>query len=44
MVCTAFRASAETLNQTSYGGFKQMATKMDQLFITLASGLKRLRG
>ncbi|XP_060667833.1 uncharacterized protein LOC107411504 isoform X2 [Ziziphus jujuba] len=43
MICTAFRASAETLNKTSYGGFKQMATKMDQLFITLASGLKRLR-
>ncbi|KAF3454875.1 hypothetical protein FNV43_RR05323 [Rhamnella rubrinervis] len=43
MVCTAFRASADTLNQTSYGGLKQMATKLDQLYITMASVLKRLQ-
>ncbi|KAB2616597.1 rab3 GTPase-activating protein catalytic subunit-like [Pyrus ussuriensis x Pyrus communis] len=39
MICTAFRAS-DTLNQTSYGGLKQMATKMDQLYITLVSALR----
>ncbi|XP_040991905.1 rab3 GTPase-activating protein catalytic subunit isoform X3 [Juglans microcarpa x Juglans regia] len=40
MVCTAFRASADTLNQTSYGGLKQMTTKMEQLYLTMASVLK----
>ncbi|PON59890.1 Rab3 GTPase-activating protein catalytic subunit [Parasponia andersonii] len=43
MVCTAFRASADTLNQTSYGDLKQMATKMDQLYLTIASVLKSLQ-
>ncbi|KAM0999158.1 hypothetical protein ACFX13_006038 [Malus domestica] len=43
MICTAFRASADTLNQTSYGGLKQMETKMDQLYITLASALRPLQ-
>lgn len=43
MVCTAFRASASTLNQTSYGGLKQMATKMDQLYITMTSALRPLQ-
>jgi Rab3 GTPase-activating protein catalytic subunit len=44
MVCTAFRASADTLNQTSYGGLKQMATKLEQLYITMASSLRPLQG
>ncbi|XP_059431340.1 uncharacterized protein LOC132164795 [Corylus avellana] len=43
MVCTAFRASADTLNQTSYGDLKQMTTKMDQLYLTMASVLKPLQ-
>ncbi|KAF7824754.1 rab3 GTPase-activating protein catalytic subunit isoform X1 [Senna tora] len=43
MVCTAFRAAADTLNQTSYGEMEQMVTKMDQLYLTMASGLKPLQ-
>ncbi|KAK4274842.1 hypothetical protein QN277_018012 [Acacia crassicarpa] len=43
MVSTAFRAAVDTLNQTSYGDLKQMGTKMDQLYLTLASGLKPLQ-
>ncbi|XP_030505393.2 uncharacterized protein LOC115720380 [Cannabis sativa] len=43
MICTAFRASADTLNQTSYGGLKEMETKMDQLYLTIASVLKSLQ-
>jgi hypothetical protein len=44
MVCTAFRACADVLNQTSYGGFGLMKTKMDQLYLTLGSSLKSLQG
>lgn len=44
MVCTAFRASADTLNQTSFGDLKQMTTKMGQLYPTMASTLKPLQG
>ncbi|XP_072997458.1 uncharacterized protein [Typha latifolia] len=44
MVCTSFRASADTLSQTTYGGYKSMKTKMDQLYLTLASTLKSLQG
>ncbi|XP_078160295.1 rab3 GTPase-activating protein catalytic protein isoform X3 [Carex rostrata] len=44
MVYTAFRACADILNQTSYGGFKLMKTKMDQLYLTLGSSLKSLQG
>ncbi|KAJ7964238.1 Rab3 GTPase-activating protein catalytic subunit like [Quillaja saponaria] len=44
MVCTAFKASANTLNQTSYGELKQMAVKMEQLYLTMASALKPLQG
>ncbi|XP_042446825.1 rab3 GTPase-activating protein catalytic subunit-like [Zingiber officinale] len=40
MVCTAFRASADILNQTSCGDFKPMKTKLDQLYLTIASNLK----
>ncbi|XP_052185532.1 uncharacterized protein LOC127797071 isoform X2 [Diospyros lotus] len=43
MVCTAFRASADTLNQTAFGGLKQMATKMSQLYLTMASTLRPLQ-
>ncbi|KAH9662030.1 Rab3 GTPase-activating protein catalytic subunit [Citrus sinensis] len=43
MVCTAFRASADTLNQTHFGALKQMAMKMDQLYITMSSVLKPLQ-
>ncbi|KAI3994321.1 hypothetical protein MKX01_012578, partial [Papaver californicum] len=44
MVCTAFRASADTLNQTSFGDLKQMMTKIGQLYLTITSSLKPLRG
>ncbi|KAL0401695.1 UNVERIFIED_CONTAM: Rab3 GTPase-activating protein catalytic subunit [Sesamum latifolium] len=43
MVSTAFRAAADTLNQTSFGGLKQMTTKMGQLYITMASILKYMQ-
>ncbi|KAL5580672.1 hypothetical protein UlMin_013114 [Ulmus minor] len=43
MVCSAFRASADTLNQTSYGNLKQMDTKIDQLYLTMAPVLKPLQ-
>ncbi|KAK6927129.1 Rab3GAP catalytic subunit, conserved domain, partial [Dillenia turbinata] len=43
MVCTALRASADTLNQTVYGGLKQMTTKLGQLYLTIASTLKPLQ-
>ncbi|KAL5974961.1 hypothetical protein ACLOJK_031637 [Asimina triloba] len=44
MVCTAFRAAVDTLNQTSFGDLKQMATKVDQLYLTVASTLRPLQG
>ncbi|KAI4994645.1 hypothetical protein ZWY2020_034286 [Hordeum vulgare] len=44
MVCTAFKSSADILNRTTYGGFKLMKTKMDQLYATMASTLKSLQG
>ncbi|KAL7209346.1 hypothetical protein ACSBR1_030973 [Camellia fascicularis] len=44
MVCTAFRALADTLNQATFGGLKQMVTKMGQLYLTMASTLKHLQG
>lgn len=40
MVCTAFRAAADTLYQTSFGDLKQMTIKVGQLYITMASILK----
>ncbi|XP_022729559.1 rab3 GTPase-activating protein catalytic subunit-like isoform X3 [Durio zibethinus] len=43
MICTAFRASADTLNQTKFGSLKQMTTKMDQLYRTMASTLRPLQ-
>lgn len=44
MVCTAFKSSADILNKTTYGSFKLMKTKMDQLYATMASTLKSLQG
>ncbi|KAG8063766.1 hypothetical protein GUJ93_ZPchr0003g17722 [Zizania palustris] len=44
MVCTAFKSSADILNRTTYGGFKLMKSKMDQLYATMASTLKSLQG
>ncbi|PWZ05041.1 Rab3 GTPase-activating protein catalytic subunit [Zea mays] len=44
MVCTAFKSSADILNKTMYGGFKEMKTKMDQLYATMASTLKSFLG
>ncbi|KAJ6835674.1 rab3 GTPase-activating protein catalytic subunit isoform X1 [Iris pallida] len=44
MVCTAFRASADTLNQTHYGDIKLMKAKVSQLYSTLASALRPLQG
>ncbi|KAK2643403.1 hypothetical protein Ddye_025166 [Dipteronia dyeriana] len=43
MVCTAFRASADTLNQASFGALKQMTMKIDQLYLTIASTLRPLQ-
>ncbi|XP_021604307.1 rab3 GTPase-activating protein catalytic subunit isoform X2 [Manihot esculenta] len=43
MVCTAFRASADTLNQTNFGGLKQMTVKIEQLYLTMGSVLKHLQ-
>ncbi|KAJ6948672.1 hypothetical protein NC651_002862 [Populus alba x Populus x berolinensis] len=43
MVCTAFRASADTLHQPNFGGLKLMTTKMEQLYHTIASTLKPLQ-
>ncbi|KAM7501763.1 hypothetical protein LguiB_000667 [Lonicera macranthoides] len=44
MVCTAFRAAADTLNQTSFGDLKQMTTKIAQLYLTISSALRPLHG
>ncbi|XP_050936329.1 uncharacterized protein LOC103497052 isoform X2 [Cucumis melo] len=44
MVCTSFKAAADTLSQTNYGGLKLMKTKMEQLYSTMASVLKFLQG
>ncbi|KAL7587492.1 hypothetical protein Lser_V15G39499 [Lactuca serriola] len=43
IVCTAFRAAADTLNQTRFGGLKNMTIKIDQLYFTIASALKLLQ-
>ncbi|KAK7321376.1 hypothetical protein VNO77_31967 [Canavalia gladiata] len=43
MVCTAFRAAADTLFQTSYGELKQMETMMQQLYLTMTPALKPLQ-
>ncbi|XP_027176004.1 rab3 GTPase-activating protein catalytic subunit isoform X1 [Coffea eugenioides] len=43
MVCTAFRAAADTLNRTAFGGLKLMTSKLGQLYLTMASTLKSLQ-
>ena len=43
MVCTDFRASADTLHQPNFGLLKLMTTKMEQLYRTIASTLKPLQ-
>lgn len=43
MVCTAFRAAADTLSRTAYGNLKPMTVKIDQLYVTMASSLKYLQ-
>ncbi|KAK2982727.1 hypothetical protein RJ640_025143 [Escallonia rubra] len=43
MVCTSFRAAADTLSLTTFGSLKQMTTKMQQLYLTMASALKPLQ-
>ncbi|KAK7385566.1 hypothetical protein VNO78_31290 [Psophocarpus tetragonolobus] len=43
MVCTAFRVTADTLIQTSYGELKPMDTLMQQLYLTIAPALKPLQ-
>ncbi|XP_027329176.1 rab3 GTPase-activating protein catalytic subunit-like isoform X3 [Abrus precatorius] len=43
MVCTTFRAAADTLIRTSYGELKQMDTMMQQLYLTMAPALKPLQ-
>ncbi|XP_057862920.2 uncharacterized protein LOC131071205 isoform X3 [Cryptomeria japonica] len=40
MLCTAFRAAADTLNQTDFGRLKQMVLRVEQLYLTIASYLK----
>ncbi|KAK4355965.1 hypothetical protein RND71_024936 [Anisodus tanguticus] len=35
MVCTAFKASADTVNRTSFGGLKQLTTRIGQLYLTM---------
>ncbi|XP_057548296.1 uncharacterized protein LOC130826744 isoform X3 [Amaranthus tricolor] len=43
MICTAFRASADTLNQASFGDLSQMRSKLDQLYQTMACTLRPLQ-
>ncbi|XP_016577666.1 rab3 GTPase-activating protein catalytic subunit isoform X4 [Capsicum annuum] len=43
MVSTAFKAAADTLNRTSFGGLKQLATRIGQLYLTMAATLRCLR-
>ncbi|WOH01469.1 hypothetical protein DCAR_0520853 [Daucus carota subsp. sativus] len=43
MVCTAFKASADTLHQTTFGNLQNMKTKLGQLYPSMASVLKRLQ-
>jgi len=44
MICTAFRGAADTLNKTEFGGQKKLITKIEQLYLTIASNLKPLQG
>lgn len=44
VICTAFSGAADTLNKTEFGGQRQMITKIEQLYLTIASTLKPLQG
>lgn len=44
MICSAFKASLDTLSQSSYGDLKQMELKIGQLYKTISTSLKPLRG
>lgn len=43
MISTAFRAAADTLSQSTFGDLKLMKTKVNQLYLTLASSLRCLQ-
>ncbi|CAH2069523.1 unnamed protein product [Thlaspi arvense] len=43
MVCTAFRGSADTLNQTNFGDMRQMTSKLEQLYLLIKSTLGALQ-
>uniref|UniRef100_A0A7N0RFL3 Rab3 GTPase-activating protein catalytic subunit n=1 Tax=Kalanchoe fedtschenkoi TaxID=63787 RepID=A0A7N0RFL3_KALFE len=43
MICTAFRAAADTLYQTDFGDLKLMRTKIEQLVVTIASAMQPLQ-
>ncbi|KAL8129045.1 hypothetical protein V2J09_018200 [Rumex salicifolius] len=43
MICTAFRAAADTMNHTTLGDLSQMRSKLDQLYILVASKLRVLQ-
>ncbi|XP_049409845.1 uncharacterized protein LOC125873043 isoform X1 [Solanum stenotomum] len=43
MVSTAFKAAADTLNRTSFGGLKQLTTRIGQLYLTMAATLRCLQ-
>ncbi|TMW96499.1 hypothetical protein EJD97_007259 [Solanum chilense] len=43
MVSTAFKAAADTLNRTSFGGRKQLTTRIGQLYLTMAATLRCLQ-
>lgn len=44
VISTAFRAAADTLSQSTFGDLKFMKAKVNQLYLTLASSLRRLQG
>jgi Rab3 GTPase-activating protein catalytic subunit len=43
MVCTAFRGSADTLNQTNVGNMRQMTSKLEQLYLIMKFTLGALQ-
>lgn len=44
MICTAFRAAADILNETDFGRLQEMIVKVEQLYLTMASSLKPFQG
>ncbi|CAN4101073.1 unnamed protein product [Withania somnifera] len=43
MVSTSFKEAADTLNRTSFGGLKQLTTRIGQLYLTMAATLRCLQ-